>query len=102
MRTLVLVSRDPDWALELAAAWAGDRDVTAVLCDHAAVRARAQHPAAATLTAAADAGVVLRVHDEALAARGIAVEALAPAVKPVDLDEVAALLADGADQAVWL
>jgi hypothetical protein len=102
VRTLVLVSRDPDWALGLASAWAQHGAVTAVLCDHAAVRARAGHPNAADLVAAAEAGVVLLVHDEALAARGIQAEALVPAVKPVDIDEIADLVADGADKAVWL
>lgn len=102
MRTVVLISRDPDWALELATAWAATRAVTAVLCDHAAVRARAHHPAADALASAADAGVVLRVQDEAIAARGIPAGTLSPAVKPADIDEIADLLADGTDKAVWL
>lgn len=103
MRTLVLVSRDPAWALELATAWAaaGD-DVVAVLFDHGAVWAREGHPRGGELAAAADAGVTLRVHDEALTVRGIGVGQLAGGVKPCDLDEVADLLTDGVDKAVWL
>ena len=103
VHTVLLVSHDVAWTLELAVAWARAGDgVTVVLCDQAAAGARAGHPGAAELAAAGAAGVVMRVHDEALAARGIGDDALHDAVKPVDLDEVADLLVDVADRAVWL
>jgi intracellular sulfur oxidation DsrE/DsrF family protein len=103
VRTAILVSRDPAWALDLAAAWAAAGDVvTLVLCDHAAVWARERRPESSALARAAQAGVTLRAHDEALALRGIATAALAEGVKPVSLDEIADLLVDGADKAVWL
>ena len=103
MRVVILVSRDTDWALELATAWARAGDVvTLVLCDDAAARARESHPAADSLEAAARAGITVLGHDQALAIRGIGHASLATAVKPVDLDELADLLVDNTDRAVWL
>lgn len=103
MRIVMIVSRDVDWALELGAAWsrAGD-EVTVVLSDEGVPRARAAHPDTRGLDAAASEGVVLFALHDALTARGITNDALAPSVKPLTIDELADLLSDVADRAVWL
>lgn len=103
MHHAVLVSRDPRWALDLACSWvaAGDT-VNAVLLDRAAALARPGHTDAGAVTAALAAGVAVSVHDDALRRRGLAGVAVTPGCKTVDLDEIADLVADGADRAVWL
>lgn len=100
---VVLVSREPRWALGLASEWvaAGDT-VTAVLCDRASALARPGHADAGALAAALADGVVVTVHDDALRRRGLAGAALADGCKTVSLDEIADLVADAADRAVWL
>lgn len=103
MRHTVLVSRNPRWALDLARAWtaAGD-SVTAVLLDRGAALVRAGHPDADALSAALAAGVQVSVHDDALRRRGLAERDVAAGCKVVELDEIADLVTDGADRAVWL
>jgi hypothetical protein len=103
MRTTLLLSADPEWGLELARSWALDGDQpTLVLLDEAAALARPSHPLGAALAAAAEVGVVVLVHDGALRRRGLDTGAVATGVKVVTLDEVADLLVDGSDRAVWL
>jgi hypothetical protein len=103
MRVAMLVSDDAVWALGLAAAWAGAGDtVTAVLLDRAAALVRTGHADGGDLRAAQAAGVHVAVHDDALRRRGLSVAALPADVKPTDLDEVADLVTDGSDKAVWL
>lgn len=103
MRHAVLVSRDPRWALDLARAWVGSGDtVTTVLLDRAAALARPGHADAAAVTAALAAGVAVSVHDDALRRRGLAGTTLTDGCKVIDLDEIADLVTDGADRAVWL
>lgn len=103
MRHAVLISREPRWALELACRWvaAGD-SVSAVLLDRAAGLARAEHADAPAVVEALAAGVEVSAHDDALRRRGLAGRPLTEGVKPVDLDEIADLLSEGADRAVWL
>lgn len=103
MRAAVLVSNEPSWALELARTWAvaGD-DVTVVLLDAAAGVARAGAAAAAQVRAAADAGVVVLVGEDAAQRRGIVASALVDGVKVADLDEIADLVAESAERVVWL
>lgn len=103
MHHAVLVSRDVVWALELATAWvqAGDT-ATVVLCDRAAARTRPGHDDAGPLQAALAAGVVVTVHDDALRRRGLFGRPLADGCKTIDLDEIADLVTEGADRAVWL
>jgi hypothetical protein len=102
-RHAVLVSTDPQWALELARAWAAAGDeVTLVLLDAAAALARPAHPLGDRVASAAGAGVTLLVHDGALRRRGLDRAAVRGDLKVVTLDEVADLVADGADRAVWL
>ncbi|MEX0659069.1 MAG: hypothetical protein WD080_08045 [Egibacteraceae bacterium] len=99
----MLVSRDPRWALDLARAWVGAGDtVTAVLLDRAAALARPGHADASAVAAALGAGVAVSVHDDALRRRGLVGDAVTPGCKTIDLDEIADLVADGADRAVWL
>jgi intracellular sulfur oxidation DsrE/DsrF family protein len=99
----LLLSSHAASGLALARSWAetGD-DVIVVLLDGAAPAARKGHRDAETLRAALAAGVGVTAHDDALRRRGIGPGALADAVKTVDLDEVADLVAEGADKAVWL
>lgn len=103
MRVALLLSRDPAGGLALARAWAADGDdVTAVLLDGAAAAARAGHVHADVVAGALRDRVAVSALDEALGRRGIAADALVDGVKRVDLDEVADLVAEGADKAVWL
>lgn len=103
MRHAVLVSRDPRWALDLARAWVASGDtVTAVLLDRASALARPGHADADAVAAALAAGVAVSVHDDALRRRGLGSHPLAEGCKTVDLDEIADLVTDGADRAVWL
>lgn len=103
MRHTVLVSRDPRWALGLAQRWAHTGDtVTVVLLDQGAALARPGHADADALTDAVAAGVTVTVHDDALRRRALAGRPLPEAMKTVDLDEVADLVTDGTDRAVWL
>lgn len=103
MRVALLVSGELDFAGCLAAAWARAGDaVTLVLLDAAVAAVRQGHAHAAAVTDAVTAGVVVAAHDDALRRRGIAVASLPGGVKAVDLDEVADLVTDGADKALWL
>lgn len=103
MRRTLLISSDPLFALQLAARWqAGEDTVSAVLLDAAAAVARAAHPDAAAITEALQTGVAVAVHDDALRRRAVASGAVVDGVKVVDLDEVADLVGDGSDWAVWL
>lgn len=103
MRVVMLVSRAPAWALRLASRWAGAGDtVTAVLCDHGAALARPGHAEQDAVTEAVDSGVAVRAHDDALRRRALPQAGLVPGVKAIDLDEVADLVGDSADRAVWL
>lgn len=103
MRHTVLVSRDPRWALQLARAWAQAGDtVTAVLLDRAAALVRPGHADADALLAALEAGVAASVHDDALRRRGLTRQALPEGLKTVTLDEIADVVTDGGDRAVWL
>jgi len=103
MRHALLISRDARWALDLARRWvaAGDT-VTAVLLDRSVALARPGHADADAVTAAVAGGVAVNAHDDALRRRGLAGAPLADGVKPVDLDEIADLVSDGSDRAVWL
>ncbi|HVM00620.1 MAG TPA: DsrE family protein [Egibacteraceae bacterium] len=103
MRHTVLVSRDPRWALALARAWSSAGDTVAVvLLDRAAALARPGHADADAVVEALAAGVEVSVHDDALRRRGLAARRVTEGCKTVDLDEIADLVTDGADRAVWL
>lgn len=103
MRAAVLVGRDADWALRLARHWvdAGE-DVTVVLVGAATALARAGHEAGGRLREAVAAGASVLAVDAALRRRAMDAAELEEGVKVADLDEVADLLADGVDKAVWL
>jgi intracellular sulfur oxidation DsrE/DsrF family protein len=103
VRRAVLVSRDVAWAAALAADWrAGGDDVTIVLLDAAAGAVRPGADGAASLSATVDAGVSVAVEEGALRRRGLVGKPLLDGVKVVALDEVADLVADGAERVVWL
>lgn len=103
MRIVLLLSNAAPEALELARAWrdAGDQ-VELVLLDGAVAAARRAHPLAAALKAVLAAGVAVSAHQEALSRRGVTEGGLLDGVKAVELDEVADLVAEGSDKAVWL
>jgi hypothetical protein len=99
----LLISSDPAWALRLACRYAAAGDtVTAVLLDRAAGAARPGHEAEAGLGAALLAGVTVAAHDDALRRRGLDPSRVLDGVKVVDLDELADLVGEGCDRAVWL
>jgi intracellular sulfur oxidation DsrE/DsrF family protein len=102
-RIALLVSVDLAWALELAHSWvaAGDT-VTLLLLDGAVASARSGHRSAPGLRAAQDAGVTVAAEERAAARRALGPQDLIDGVKVVDLDEVADLVADGADTVRWL
>ncbi len=101
--TALLVSVDLRWALKLASAWVATGDsVTVVLLDTAVSAARAGHVASGAVTDALAAGVVVTVEEGALQRRALPVDRLLEGIKPVDLDEVADLVVEGADRVVWL
>ncbi|HWB72056.1 MAG TPA: hypothetical protein VG452_07545 [Egibacteraceae bacterium] len=103
MRVAVLVSDDLRWALLLARTWVGAGDgVQVVLLDAAAAAARPGHEDAAAVGAALRDGVVVGVHDDALRSRALTGGGLVDGAKVVDLDEIADLVTEGADKAVWL
>ncbi|HWH32047.1 MAG TPA: DsrE family protein [Egibacteraceae bacterium] len=103
MTVALLVSHTAAQGLALARAWAesGD-DVVVVLLDGAAAAARDGHADAPALRAALAAGVAVSAHDDALRRRGVTGGGLTDGVKTIDLDEVADLVAEGADKVVWL
>lgn len=103
MTVALLLSHEAGQGLALARAWAesGD-DVVVVLLDGAAASARDGHVDGAELRAALAAGATVAAHDDALRRRGVSGGGLADGVKTVDLDEVADLVAEGADKVVWL
>lgn len=99
----LLLSQRAAEGLALARAWAdAGEEVTAVLLDGAAAAARDGHPDAAAIREALAAGVAVAAHDDALRRRAVSAGSLVDGVKTVDLDEVADLVAEGSDKAVWL
>lgn len=101
--TALLVSVDLPWALALGSVWAeGGATVTVVLLDTAAGAARAGHADADAVRSALDAGLLVRAERGALQRRALPPDRLLDGVKVVDLDEVADLVAEGADTVVWL
>ena len=102
MAGLTLVSHDPGWALEAAGLSPTATAAPIVLLDAAAAAARTHHPLADLVRNALDAGVVVAVHDEAAARRGLLPGDLVDGVKTVDLDEIADLVADATGAVVWL
>lgn len=103
MLSVVLVSRDPAWALAAARRPrpAGSA-LHVVLLDSGAGAARSSHPCAARIRDAVDAGVTVVVHDEAALRRGMTAADLVDGVKTVDLDEIADLVADAPGTVMWL
>ena len=103
MLSVVLVSRDPAWALAAAARpRPAGAPLHVVLLDGGAGAARASHPCAARIRNALDAGVLVVVHDEAALRRGMTPDDLVEGVKTVDLDEIADLVADAEGTVMWL
>lgn len=103
MKVALLLSAEPVAGLMLARAWvAAGEDVEVVLLDRAVAAARRGHGDAAVITESLAAGIVVGALDESLRRRGIEGAALVDGVKPVDLDELADLVGEGADKAVWL
>ena len=103
MRIALLLSHAPAPALALARAWrnAGD-EVDVVLLDAAAARGRDGHADGAALREVLAAGVAVAVHDDAARRRGLDTAGLLEGLKTVDMDEIADLVAEGADKVVWL
>lgn len=103
MRTALLLSAAVAADLELARAWADAGDeVQVVLLDTAAGIARTGHTLHETLRRVMAAGVTVAAHDDALRRRAIDAAALAEGVKVADMDEIADLVAEGAQRVVWL
>jgi intracellular sulfur oxidation DsrE/DsrF family protein len=103
VRTAVLVSTDAPWALALVQRWAQRGDaVEVVLLDDAAATVRRGHRDAPLVLATIAAAIPVAVHDEALRRRGVRPDQQLDHVKVVSIDEIADLLADGADKVVWL
>ncbi len=103
MRVALLVSTDLTWAVELARTWKGQGDeVTLVLLDGAAAAARQGHLRAPVVGDALGLGIAVLAHDDALRRRAIRANRTLEGVKAVDLDEIADLVADGAEKVVWL
>lgn len=103
MLSVVLVSRDPAWALAAAARpRPADEPLHVVLVDSGAGAARASHPCAERVRQAIDAGVSVVVHDDAAQRRGITTGDLVDGVKTVDLDEIADLVAEAQGTVMWL
>jgi intracellular sulfur oxidation DsrE/DsrF family protein len=103
MHTALLVSTDLHWSLSLARAWvAAGEAVTLVLLDTAVVAARRGHVDAQAIADALAGGVTLAAEERALSRRSVQPDALLDGVKVLRLDEVADLLVDGADKALWL
>jgi predicted peroxiredoxin len=103
MAGLVLVSHDPEWALGAAVARpVGSVSPPLILLDRAAAVARTAHPLASLVRQAVEKGVVIAVHDEAAARRGLSAATLVDGVKTVDLDELADLVAAATEAVVWL
>lgn len=95
----LLTSQQPLEALALGVegAQAGD-DVTVVLLDGATAILRDGHAAAGTLAGAQDAGVTVWAHEAAAAERAITHDA---GVTLVDLERIAALIAEDAAKVQW-
>lgn len=103
MLSVVLVSRDPAWALAAAARpRPAGAPLHVVLLDAGAGAARATHPCARRIRDALGAGVLVVVHDEAALRRGMTPADLVDGVKTVDLDEIADLVADAEGTVMWL
>lgn len=103
MLSVVLVSRDPAWALAAAGRpRPADAPLHVVLLDSGAGAARTTHPCAGRIRDALGAGITVVVHDEAALRRGMTAADLVEGVKTVDLDEIADLVADAAGTVMWL
>jgi len=103
MKTALLLSAAAEADLELARAWAAAGDeVQVVLLDTAAGIARAGHTLHDSLRRVLAAGVTVVAHDDALRRRAIDAASLADGVKVADMDEIADLVAEGAQRVVWL
>lgn len=103
MLSVVLVSRDPAWALAAAARpRPAGTPLHVVLVDAGAGAARATHPCADRIRDALEHGVLVVVHDEAAQRRGMTPADLVDGVKTVDLDEIADLVADAEGTVMWL
>jgi len=103
MRVALLVSTDLVWAVDLAIAWREQGDeVTIVLLDAAAAAARQGHTEGAAVSEAVERGLAVLAHDDALRRRAIWADRTLAGVKPVDLDEIADLVTEGAEKVMWL
>jgi intracellular sulfur oxidation DsrE/DsrF family protein len=103
VRVALLISSDARGGLALGTAWADAGDeVAVVLLDAAAGSARQGHRDEPVLGAALAAGVSVAALDDSLRRRGVGGDLLADGVKSTNLDEVADLVAEGAEKAVWL
>ena len=103
MKTALLLSAAAEADLELARSWAAAGDeVQVVLLDTAAAIARTGHTLHDTLRCVIAAGVTVAAYDDALRRRAIDAAALADGVKVADMDEIADLVAEGAQRVVWL
>jgi uncharacterized protein (DUF58 family) len=103
VRSTILVSDDVEWALSLAHAWTAQGDqVTLVLLDTAVAATRQGAAHQAVLAAALRAGIAVLAEERALQRRVLGPSALLDGVKVLRLDELADLLVDDSDKAVWL
>jgi predicted peroxiredoxin len=103
MRISILISDDVPWASSLACEWAAEGDaITVVLLDTAAAAARAGSADQPLLDDLLRAGVAVFVEERALQRRVLDPSALVDGVKVMRLDELADLLAEDSDKAVWL
>jgi len=100
MSSVLLLSGDLVWGLRMATTRIATEQVTVVLLDKAAAAARPGSPNAAAVTSAVAAGVTVLAHDDALRRRGIG--QVAEGIGVSDLDRIADLLVDGANQVAWL
>jgi predicted peroxiredoxin len=103
VRIAVLVSDDVPWAFSLARTWAADDDeVTLVLLDTAVASARAGSSEEGLLAGALGAGIAILAEERALQRRVLDPRDIVDGVKVLRLDELADLLVDDSDKAVWL
>lgn len=102
VRTTLLVSAGDCWPLALAGRLAATGHLTVVLLDRGADLARPSHPSQGRVAAALEAGAEVLVDLAALRRRGIDPTAVAPGIKPTDLDAVGDLLVDATDKVIWL
>jgi len=103
VRIALLVSTDLPWALQLARLWVAQGDhVTVVLLDAAATAARQGNLHAQAVSQAMTAGAAVVAHTDALRRRAISPERRIEGIKAVDLDEIADLVMEGADNVICL